>query len=223
MVSDAKRIYRLLRLSSNDYFAGRMLGLDTFATKERNQYVKKLLGHYSEYICATSNIEMTASLSVISLLVLLCKQPQVKRVVDLGSGFSSFALRLFAESHSINVCSVDDNQAWLEKTRQFLDQHSLNTKELYTWDEFRSKEVEAFDLVFHDMGNMQTRIEAFSQVMTLGHNATYYIMDDVHKSKYRQQLKAKIEAGQKYQYISLEILTRDSIGRHSGLVMKRRS
>jgi hypothetical protein len=59
----------------------------------------------------------------------VASEDHAKRLLDLGSGFSSYVLRAYAAGVPGAVgWSVDDDPAWLEKTRAFLVSEGLSTE-----------------------------------------------------------------------------------------------
>ena len=77
----------------------------------------------------------------------ICRAPTPTRVLDLGSGFSSLALRHYAASagHAVSVVSVDDNPRWLDTTRDYLEEHGYSAGELRPWSEFAEAPGEPFE------------------------------------------------------------------------------
>lgn len=64
-----------------------------------------------------------------------CVKNKPRKIIDLGSGFTSFVLRLYQKNFStedfkIYVYSVDDNKKWLNKTYNFLKNNKVNTDNL---------------------------------------------------------------------------------------------
>ena len=67
----------------------------------------------------------------------ICQVLAPARVLDLGSGFSSLALRHYAASaaHAVRVVSVDDDPRWLDTTRDYLEAHGHSEGELRLWSD----------------------------------------------------------------------------------------
>src|SRR5437870_128740 len=60
----------------------------------RARYERRLLPYYREYVSMISSETMCISLELASFLLAICDFCRPRRVVDLGSGFSSVVLRL---------------------------------------------------------------------------------------------------------------------------------
>jgi hypothetical protein len=64
---------------------------------------------------------MSVSVELAVFLDVLCRLIEPDRILDLGSGFSSFVLRRHLASRDVGVHSViwsiDDSPEWLEQTR----------------------------------------------------------------------------------------------------------
>lgn len=70
---------------------------------------------YGKYVGEFSTPEMAVSLETSQFLYVLAKAVKARRILDLGSGFSSYVLRLYsidAGSDTV-VYSVDDDKGWL--------------------------------------------------------------------------------------------------------------
>ena len=178
--------------------------------------------HHTMYTTSVSKPGMAVSLQTSVLLQLLCERLSVRRVLDLGSGFSSWVLRTWARTRDgVEITSVDDNPEWLEKTREFLRKQGLSDERLLLWQDFRP--VGDYDLIFHDLGRMPMRMQSLGRVLELGESGGgVVVLDDVHKRKY-----ADVVAGElaKYEcaYVDLSPFTYDHLGRFSSIVTKLRS
>lgn len=127
-----------------------------------------------------------------------------QRILDLGSGFSSFVFRYyqFVTATRLDVWSVDHSPFWLDRTRMFLDSHGLPSDNLYTWDEIRPSNSGRFDLVLHDLGPSHTRARILDEVLALRRPEGLLILDDVHMPRYLAELDQKLA-----RYDSLERYT----------------
>jgi predicted O-methyltransferase YrrM len=115
----------------------------------------------------------------------LCKANQYNRLLDLGSGFSSYALRLYAkETSGVEVLSVDDDVRWLEKTKDFLAAHSLDTTGLMTLEQFASRDQGGFDCILHDLNFVEERIKYVQRLLPMVRPRGLILLDDVHKPDY---------------------------------------
>ena len=174
---------------------------------------------HRRYVADVSSTEMAVSLNTVCLLLAFCEKMQPSSILDLGSGFSSFALRSYArQKHDVKVYSVDDNQEWLRKTGDFLSASGLSTKNLMTWDEFRKSDLKDFELVFHDLGSMELRAQALPDVLGRVKPASgVLILDDMHKPDYACFVGASLQ-GRRLNHLNLKPFTIDEIGRYAHLV-----
>lgn len=181
---------------------------------------------YEYYISKISLKGHAASLELGLLLYKLCVQLSPNSIVDLGSGFTSYVFRLYQQKNpSILVYSVDDDSAWLEKTRNFLTSQNLNTTNLILWEQFQTL-LNKFDLVLYDLGRIPTRILNIDKPFNFLNPNGLLILDDAH---FDEQFSTKLkipgpflsdvmdEALQRLQYQShnLKSQTVDCFGRYA--------
>jgi hypothetical protein len=169
---------------------------------------------YQRYVSDVSTPGMAASLETAAFLLALCRSERLSSALDLGSGFSSYVLRLWATEADCAVCSVDDDPAWLARTEEFLAAHDLPRGDLWLWPDLPNR---TFDLVFHDLANglrreaaMPTALEASSRVV---------VFDDAHDRSHRAAMRtACAEAGAKL--YSLRAITVDGMRRYAMLAVR---
>ena len=106
--------------------------------------------HYQEYVQSISKAAHALSLPTAVFLRVLCRGMRPSTVLDLGSGFSSFVLRSYAEVESARVTSVDDSDTWIARTAEFLESRGVPTDRLLSLEEFRSAPPARYDLVLTD-------------------------------------------------------------------------
>lgn len=174
---------------------------------------------YKKYVKEVSTVDMAVSLETAVFLRVMCYKLRPQRILDLGSGFSSFVFRSYAASQdkSIYICSVDDNLQWLEKTRNYLLAYNLAAEKLISWDQIDKERENSFDLVFHDLGNMQTRTTTLQKVTRFVKPRTgYLLLDDIHKRDYRRY-SFEVLKFYELQDSNLKSYTLDSFGRYAWL------
>jgi len=178
-------------------------------------HAARLAPIHADYCARVGHPVHAASVELTALVLALCERRQVERVVDLGSGFTSWALRDWARSQprDITVHSVDDSPEWLEKTRAYLSETDLADDTLHVWSQFVGKGLSgSFDLVVHDLGFMDTRYEVLDEAIALARPGGIVLLDDMHKPDFRDKALARLEAQSKAVY-SLKKLTRDKLTR----------
>jgi len=182
-------------------------------------HAQSLKSQYDHYISSVSLDYMAASLESSALLCSLADITGAGSVVDLGSGFSSYVLRDYAAQTTPTpvVHSVDDSVEWLGKTREYLEQQKSTTDNLYDWQEFEAKTHLKFDLIFHDMGNMDLRASALPWVIDHLNPGGFALLDDMHKARYRKKAEAVIAKTDLHLY-SMRELTLDKLGRFAMLL-----
>lgn len=165
---------------------------------------------YEAYVPAVSSAEMATSLETLRLLDRLARMPEVKSILDLGSGISSAVFRRTGK----RVVTYDDNEEWLRKTREFLEAQGLPTTGLHLWppDEEGDVNHEEFDLVFHDLGDKKTREETLLTAINAGKMT---ILDDMHSSRLLAIVSAVVEVTPELRLLDLREITLDAFGRYA--------
>jgi len=188
------------------------------ALMDRNK--EMLCPYYAQYVNEISSADMAASLELAAFLYGVCKLREYTKVLDLGSGLSSFVLRLYAsETSGVQVYSVDDDPAWLLKTKVFLERHQLDVSNLLTVNQFFDSNESGFDCILHDLNFVEVRINYIDKVIALAKQNGLIILDDVHKPDYRYQALKIVERTASRVY-SLEPVTIDNYYRYSYGVVK---
>ncbi len=137
---------------------------------------------YEEYITTVSDPRWAISLELSSYLLKYIKNHKPKRILDLGSGFSSYIL----SQSDTDVWSVDIEEDWLEKTRQFLAKHDVSQENLVLLEDFEFER--GYDLIFIDIGHAYVdRHPLFEEIER--HCSGVIIFDDIHIQDYRVKVK----------------------------------
>lgn len=178
-----------------------------------------LAAEHARYCRDISSEKMAADLGFSAFLQLWCLANKPKRVVDLGSGFTSFVLRRYAaKAGGCEVWSVDDDAAWLGRTRDYLAEMEQDRAHLMVWSEFIKTAPRDFDLVVHDAGSMQFRADNLGAALDLARSGGLVLLDDIHRFEYRAHaLQLLAERG--YRFLSVRAL-RDGYGRYPYTVFK---
>lgn len=114
---------------------------------------------------------MTPSLAAVALLAGIAERMSL--CLDLGSGFSSYAVR-FAD---VRTVTVDDSTHWLERTGRFLDRARLPRGPLLC----NITHVRGlFPVVFYDFGTIDTRIRMLPEAFSRTEAGGVIIVDDMH-------------------------------------------
>ena len=136
---------------------------------------------YLDYVTHISPDYMAISLELAAFLLSFCQIMKPKKVADLGTGFSSYVFNIYAKGakKDVQIWSVDDNILWLNKSKDWLIHKRIVPSQLLTWNIFRTKSKPQFDLIFHDLGNMHTRLKTLPAVLKLVSSSGYVILDDL--------------------------------------------
>lgn len=172
---------------------------------------------YQNYVSSVSTAEMAMSLETAALLADLCRWLEPPRILDLGSGFSSYVVRRWAATSGASVISVDDSDDWLEKSRRFVVDQGLDPAGMVTWADFTP--LNAFDLISHDLGRMPRRTAVLPDVFAMASPGAVVLLDDLHKRSYARAVCASAQnAG--FEVRSLRTWTLDRAGRFAGVARR---
>ena len=119
------------------------------------------------------------------------------RVADLGSGFSSAALRWLATQLPLEVWTVDTSARWLATTQDELRREGLELGRCYEFEPFAATApAHHFDLLFVDIGPMPFRV-GLAADGSLGRwlaPGGTIVLDDWHTEHYRIAMLPRLEA-----------------------------
>lgn len=222
----------VLRIIRKINFLALQAGIDSFSQLKKKESCNQLNSktieeskdiirpYYEQYIKEVSKPDMAASLELVAFLYTLCKLKQFTKLLDMGSGLSSFAFRFYAKGNpEIKVFSVDDDVAWLEKTKEFLNQHQLNTQNMFTLEQFLVSGESGFDCILHDLNFVDVRINYVERIVDIAKANGVIIFDDVHKSDYLFALLTKLKAKTVKMY-NLKPITLDQYKRFAMAAVK---
>lgn len=228
MMSSPNLVERVVRRLRSTYLSyteisgiGSVQGIDEKFERELKENEEKLKPYYDEYISKVSRPDMACSLELSAFLLSFCKVQHVRKVADVGSGFSSFVLRTYAATRDgVEVLSVDDDNEWLKKTREFLTKHGFTDDNFVQLSSFLDSGTQNFDLILHDMNMVDVRINYLNEVFYRLAGKAWMVLDDVHKGDYRMscleklsKLNVKVFNARKYTF--------DRYGRYAFLVQKQ--
>jgi predicted O-methyltransferase YrrM len=182
---------------------------------------RELPSRHAQYVATISDSAHAISLELARFILEVASEDHAKRLLDLGSGFSSYALRAYAAGVPGAVAwSVDDDPAWLEKTRAFLVSEGLSTEHLYNWSEFltlgSTNGPGPFDLAVHDLSTVRSRHGTIRFVLRLVRPGGALVLDDMDVGAYRRHVRSELDAaGAKH--VDIRNKTLDSRNRYSWL------
>lgn len=197
------------------------LGVDPKHIEQKMQEFAKIIApYYKNYVTTTSNEIMAMSFELSLFTLALCEITKPKRILDLGSGFSSFCFRYWIKNYSPDseVLSVDDAKEWLDKTREFLLRNNLQGGNLVTWEELIGGDYGKFDLVFYDFGSFPVRKGSLNRVLDFALQPSMIILDDMHQAEYGLHVKKTLKQ-RNLESFSLRRYTHDKFTRYAYLAI----
>jgi predicted O-methyltransferase YrrM len=176
-----------------------------------------LRGVYDHYVAGVSQWDWAVSWPTARALDALCTGLRPTRILDLGSGFSTYTICNWARRTGAHpdVVSVDDSREWLDKTRDFLAADGLEATLLDVTDLSTLPDA-SFDLAFDDLGRIEVRaamIDTLTRVMAPG---GVVVLDDMNVRGYRAEVRAKLTSA-RWPLYSLRPSTIDAKGRFAML------
>jgi predicted O-methyltransferase YrrM len=180
---------------------------------------------HEAYVEDVSTPDYAISLPLAAFLLVLCRRRRPARLLDLGSGFSSFVLRMYQAGAPgrPEVWSVDDDDAWLERTAGYLRERGLGTDHLMGLDTFRRSATGSFDLVLHDLGAIDSpaRAALLPTALELTAPSGVVVIDDLMDYRYRARVRAACdEAG--LPLVNLRAHLMDDLRRYPGAAVAPR-
>ena len=175
---------------------------------------------HEHYVTHVSDGPMAASLETCVFLVVLGSAVRPARVLDLGSGISSYVLRWARSAGHLDarITSVDDDEAWLERTRAFLEERAEAPDELLAWSGLDEADG-PFGLIFHDLGDMRRRAESLPMVLRVARrDGAPVVLDDLHKRRYHAEAERAVRANGG-RLLDAKPFTRDRQGRFAGIAV----
>lgn len=143
---------------------------------------------YAEYVPAVSKAVYACSLPIAHYLWNLCEERKPKRLLDIGSGFSSYVLRAWAEANDAEHWSIDSDGNWLDRTRAFLSRHSLDWHHTALWFQLEDWPLDPFDFVFFDVSDIPARSWFLRKALDMVADGGVFIADDAMEPHYHDAL-----------------------------------
>lgn len=175
---------------------------------------------YKNYVTTTSREIIATSFALVVFTLALCEIAKPKKLLDLGSGFSSFCFRYWIKNFSQNseVLSVDDAPEWLDKTREFLLRNQVQEDQLITWYELVGGNYGKFDLVSYDFVTFPVRKNSLSRALDFASKPAMVILDDTHSAEYGQYAKKTLNE-HVLEYFCIRQYTANKFNRYAHLAI----
>jgi predicted O-methyltransferase YrrM len=175
---------------------------------------------YYDYTRNVSDEMMAISLRLATAMLVLCDLSKPARLLDTGSGFSSYALRLWATRNGGEVTSVDHDLDWLRRTKEYLEASSLPVSNLLTWDAFAKDVHDPFDFILHDIGG-GARPARLAPVLGHASTSSLVVLDDMHKPGYERHAR-RVLSDRGFEIYSLRAHTLDMFDRFAWVAIRTR-
>lgn len=148
---------------------------------------------YRGYVRNVSPRQMAISYETACYVYALCKMRRPARIIEFGSGFSSYMLRRYqTTTDGCAVVSVDDSAEWLRWSAQFCETHGLEADGFHLWPDYPPG---PYDLVVYDFGSGEFRNEHFATATALVAPDGLIVYDDAqhvaHHAHMRQACAAR--------------------------------
>ena len=215
----AGRIARELRQTAEVISAERKAGGHIPEPHENFRYRHFLMPTYLDYVARVSWADHAVSLETAACLLQMCETYRPERVLDTGSGYSSYVLRRYAMASGAEVVSVETDEAWLAKTSAYLEQMEVGTAGLVSWAQFQRTPPQPFGLIFHDLANGDVRTKSMRLMTELIAADGHLVFDDMQSAQHRLEAK-RVTAAAGRRYFSMARVTMDTIGRYAGLSVR---
>lgn len=178
--------------------------------KNKQKYEKEIKPYYDKYISEVSEKGWAISFETSLIIYHLLVTNNFKRVLDLGSGFTSFLLRKYSNADIIE--SIDDDMIWISKTRQYLLDNNVTTDGLNHVNSFDFDGV--YDFIILDIG-LNYRESMVEDVVKHGN---VVLFDDMHGvPSYVQKVKDSIKGLKEH---DIKKFTLDEFGRFATVIEK---
>lgn len=191
----------------------------TYETK-KDKYEHKILPAYEEYTSKVSSEIMAISLELSVFCILMCDMMRPQKILDLGSGFSSYIFRslpsIIGEGYQPVIWSVDDSPEWINETKTFLASHDIPSDSVITWDAFVQKNLGPFNFMLYDLGGFEFRKENLNQIIKLCDKNGMIIFDDMHSAEFGRYLNKTLKKTN-CTYFDVRYYSKDKFGRYSQL------
>lgn len=176
---------------------------------------------YYNYINNVSTDEFAISINTALYLYFLCDKFKPKRVLERGSGFSTFVFAYYkSKNPDVKVDTIETSNGWLNKTTNFVRSYGFDADNYFLWRDF--EEYQKYDFIFEDT-KTDLRIETIDYVMDLMDDDGIIVFDDAnrHNSREREYYLEKKTEERNLHFFSLKKYTFDRFGRYACLVTNR--
>ncbi len=133
---------------------------------------------YEDYINTVSTEIMATSFEQCIILYLISCNLYDKKILDAGSGISSYFLRVGSINTSSVNYTIDTSIEWLLKTKNFLEFNKINSNHMYSLLESNSDMK--YDFIYYDLGYIHERIGFIHNITSRLNVGGMIMIDDLH-------------------------------------------
>ncbi|HRE73106.1 MAG TPA: hypothetical protein PLR45_00350 [Flavobacteriales bacterium] len=195
----------------------------TSGSTDHKSYLAVIETEYRKYIEEISSAEMAASLELSQFIFEFVENKKPLKIVDMGSGFSSFVIRFYQKLHpelSIECFSVEDDSSWQDKTIKYLEEKNVSAENILSPDDFFKRITSTyFDLIILDLNFVEVRKKYISPCLNILRKGGFLIIDDVHKVEFLREIKKTAKKAE-LPLLNLEKITKDRFGRFAVMIQK---
>lgn len=176
---------------------------------------------YEEYIDYVGEYGHAVSYETAQYMYDTCKAKKPTKILDMGSGFSSYVFNRYAQeaNYLVSVTSVDTSDYWAGVTRVFMYDMDILLPNIISVEELNVPDGSC-DFVFHDIASAERRNELMPiSAIALKVGGTIVWDDMQHLPHYESALKVSEEYG--IVCASLKSVTIDKIGRWAMMGVKK--
>jgi hypothetical protein len=189
---------------------------------KKGKYEHKILPSYKEYISKVSSEIMAISLELSVFCILMCDMIKPQKIVDFGSGYSSYIFRsltsIIDKDYQPVIWSVDDSEEWINKTKTFLSSSNISSDNVISWDAFIEENLGLFDFILYDLGGFEFRKKNLQYIINLCDKNGMIIFDDMHSAEYGRYLNKTLKKTN-YTCFDIRYYSKDKFGRYSKLAV----
>lgn len=174
-----------------------------------------IVGPYVDYCLNYSRRGMAISIETATFLAYVCSATKARRVLDLGSGFTSYVLRCVADE----AVSVDDSPEWLARTGDFLTEYKVPVTGLKLWGDWVSDPGDPYDVIIHDYSAGKKREAAMWNAAANLAPGGVLIFDDAQHDSHRAEM-LKVAACHRLRMVDIREVTEDEVHRYALMAVK---
>ena len=175
---------------------------------------------WNSYKCSIPDEKTAMSIEATTFMLdLINNIGKRTQILDLGSGWTSAALRLYQKyvDPTVNITSVGTDTFWMIKTLEYLECIRVGIGKVLMWDQLLEDDSQ-FDFIVLDIDSTAKRHLYFNHVVDKIKDGATIIFDDMHKTTLRANLHAILISHFTFRWIE-GVKTRDEYGRYACAAM----